>query len=106
MYLKYIYSFLSGSPSISKAAQASMKKDMEDNPDISMKLQAYYDKVNQDPSSTSADAAKTSATSSNQPKISHRSEKEKKADEAKIAQMNKPVLPYNKSGGWQTIQNK
>lgn len=84
-----------------------MKKDMEDNPDISMKLQAYYDKVGKDPSSTSSDdAAKTAASSSNQPKISHRSEKEKKADEAKIAQMNKPVLPYSKSGGWQTIQNK
>lgn len=80
-----------------------MKKDMEDNPDMTMKLQAYYDKVNP----TTDDPSKASASSSsNEPKISHRSEKEKKADEAKLAQMHKPALPYNRLGGWQSAKKE
>ncbi|CAL8111721.1 unnamed protein product [Orchesella dallaii] len=90
---------------IEQAANAAMKKDMEDNPDMSMKLKAYYEKAGLDPSGGDPDASKPGASTSNvQPKISHRSEKEKKADDAKLAQMHKPAQPYNRSGGWQTIQ--
>lgn len=84
---------------------ASMKKDMEDNPDMTMKLQQYYEKVKtDDPSAKTPDDPQSS--SSSQPKIAHRSEKELKADEARLAKLNKPELPYNRLGGWQTIQNR
>lgn len=79
-----------------------MKKDMEENPDMSMKLQAYYDKTRTD---EAADAKPSSSSvASTQPKISHRSEKEKKADEVKLTELKKPSQPYSRSGGWQTIQ--
>lgn len=85
---------------------ASMQKDMEENPDMSMKLQAYYDKIQSEPGRADADSANSASasSSSNQPKISHRSEKEKKAEEARLAKLQKPVQPYSRSGGWNTIQ--
>lgn len=75
---------------------------MEANPDVSMKIQTYYNMLKEDAEKDGKNTEEPSTSKSSQPTILHRSDKQKKADETVISNFfNKPVKTYNRLGGWE-----
>lgn len=83
-----------------QAALAASQKDMEDNPDISMKIQTYVNMMKESEDPEPEEGPSTSKKSL-EPTILHRSEKQQKADDAALADMNKIAKGYHRLGGWE-----
>lgn len=81
---------------------AASAKDMEENPDVSMKIQTYVKMMKESEGTDKNQSEESPSTSkkSGQPTILHRSEKQKKADATAIENMNKVSKSYQRLGGW------